>query len=85
MKELINQLDSEGRRHGLWEDYLHNGTLSWRGHYHHGKRHGLWEYYWSTGTLWWRAHWHYGVRKGLATRWDTQGRITDKTYHLVIR
>jgi antitoxin component YwqK of YwqJK toxin-antitoxin module len=85
MKERINQHDAEGRHHGAWEWYYSNGTLSWRGHYHHGKSHGVWEDYRSDGTLRWRAHWHQGEQKGLVIWWDTQGRITDKTYHLVIR
>ena len=86
MKELINQLDAEGRRHGVWEGYYWgNGTLRWRAHFHHGKWHGVWEGYYSNGTLRWREHWHHGEQKGLATLWDTQGGITDKWYHLVIR
>ncbi len=85
MKEQMNQRDAEGRRHGLWEDYRSDGTVQWRGHYHHGKQHGLWEWYRSDGTLRWREHLHHGVKKGLETEWDTQGRITDKWYHLVIK
>jgi antitoxin component YwqK of YwqJK toxin-antitoxin module len=79
--ERINQLDSEGRRHVLWE----SGPLWWRRHYHHGTLHGLWEEYRVNGTLWRRGHWHHGVMKGLDIRWGSQGRITDKAYHLVIR
>jgi antitoxin component YwqK of YwqJK toxin-antitoxin module len=83
--ERINQHDAEGRPHGVWEHYRSDGTLQWRAHYHHGKGHGAWEDYRSDGTLGWRTHWHYGVRKGLDTRRDSQGRITRKAYHLVIR
>ena len=85
MKELINQRDAEDRRHGVWEHYYPDGTLVWRRHYHHSRRHGVWEDYWGNGTLGRRGHFHHGVRKGLAMWWDTQGRITDKAYHLVIR
>ena len=85
MKELINQLDSECRPHGVWEDYRSDGTVQWRLHYHHGKLHGLWEWYRSDGTLGWREHWHYGVKKGLDTWWASPGRCTRKEYHLVIR
>jgi hypothetical protein len=84
MKEGINQHDAEGRPHGVWEEYW-RGLPRWKGYYHHGKEHGAWEDYRSDGTLGWRRHWHYGVRKGLDTWWDSQGRITDKAYHLVIR
>ncbi len=85
MRELINQLDAEVRRHGLWEDYRSDGTVYWRGHYHHGKWHGVWGWYRSDGTLAWREHWHHGVRKGLETGWDSPGRIASKRYHLVIK
>ena len=85
MKRLLNQNDAEGRSHGLWEGYHTNGTLWWRDHWHHGKLHGVSEWYRSDGTQGWRGNYHYGVRKGLATVWDSQGKITDKTYHLVIR
>jgi antitoxin component YwqK of YwqJK toxin-antitoxin module len=85
MKELINQRDAEGRRHGLWEGYYSDGTLRWREHWHHGRPHGLWEGYWPDGTLGWRGNYHHGVKKGLAKVWDSQGGITGKRYHLVIR
>ena len=85
MKELLNQNDSEGRSHGLWEGYYSNGTLWWRVHFHHGREQGVSEWYHSDGTLRWREHWHHGEQKGLAMWRDPQGKITDKTYHLVIR
>ena len=85
MKELINQLDAEGRHHGVWESYRPDVTLGWRSHWHHGKGHGVWEWYYSNGTLQWRAHWHHGEQKGRETWWDSQGRITHKEYHLLIR
>ena len=85
MKERINQLDAEGREHGVWEDYRSDGTLWRRVHWHHGRPHGLLEWYWFNGTLRRRGHWHHGVIKGLETEWDSRGGITDKTYHLVIR
>jgi antitoxin component YwqK of YwqJK toxin-antitoxin module len=40
-----NQYDSEGRPHGVWEDYLEDGTLSWREYYRHGKPYGASELY----------------------------------------
>jgi antitoxin component YwqK of YwqJK toxin-antitoxin module len=85
MKERINQHDAEGRPHGVWEDYWNNGTLMWREHCHHGTLHGVCEDYRPDGTLECREHWHHGEKKGLAMWWDSQGGITHKTYHLVIR
>ena len=79
------QHDSEGRRHGVWEGYYRNGTLSWRRHYHQGREHGVWEEYYPNGTLGWRGNYHHGKQKGLAMWRDPQGRCTQKAYHLVIR
>ena len=81
----VNQRDAEGRHHGVWEGYYSNGTVQWRGHYHHGRVHGVWEWYRSDGTLEWRDHWHHGVKRGLETWWNSQGRCTRKAYLLVIR
>jgi hypothetical protein len=50
-----------------------------------GREHRTWELYWYNGTLGRREHWHHGVRKGLDIQWDSQGRCTQKAYHLVIR
>jgi hypothetical protein len=36
-KPLINQLDSQGRRHAVWEVYRTDGTIIWRGQFNHGK------------------------------------------------
>ena len=48
---MINKYDEQGKRHGYWEQYHHNGQLWRKGEYRHGKAHGLWEYYWSDGQL----------------------------------
>jgi antitoxin component YwqK of YwqJK toxin-antitoxin module len=50
MTEPINQRDTQGRRHGVWEYYRPNGTLWWREHWLHGVRAGLWEWYWKNGA-----------------------------------
>ena len=85
MTHTTNQLDSQGRRHGLWEDYRPNGHLWERGHYHHGKKHGLWEDYWPDGHLMWRGHYHHGVLHGLWEWYHSDGTPTSKQYHLRIR
>jgi antitoxin component YwqK of YwqJK toxin-antitoxin module len=41
MDQKPNQSDAEGRLQGIWEDYYKDGTLSWRGHYHHGRLKGI--------------------------------------------
>jgi hypothetical protein len=45
MTTPTNQKDPEGRSHGVWEDYLEDGTLWWRGHYRHGEKYSLFEYH----------------------------------------
>lgn len=80
----INQRDSEGRRHCVWESYWGNGTLSCRVHYHHGTLHGVCEDYRTDGNLWRISHYRHGVRRGLVKKWDVWSRVT-KEYDLIIR
>ena len=62
MTPQINQTDSGGRRHGLWEYYHPDGSLWWRGHYLHGELHGvrelrgLWGDYYENGTLYYKKY-----------------------------
>jgi antitoxin component YwqK of YwqJK toxin-antitoxin module len=85
MEQKLNKHDAEGRCHGIWKTYYPNGTLAWRGHYLHGKLHGVWEAYYINGTFGWKIHWHHGRQKGIAKTWSSQGDITQKRYHLVLR
>ena len=87
MKEELNQLDSQGLPHGLWEDHWSDGTLSWRGHYLHGKKHGHWEnyYWWSNGTLMWRGYYLHGKEHGVWEDYRKDGTLSRKRYHLRIR
>ena len=84
MTHTTNQKDPQGRLHGVWEDYLSDGTISCRGHWLHGTPHGVWEYYLSEGTISCRGHYHHGVIHGLS-EWYTGGTPTSKEYHLLIR
>jgi len=47
----MNQRNTKGQKHGLWEDYHDNGKLSWKGTYLNDKRHGFWEDYYPDGQL----------------------------------
>ena len=85
MKAQINQRDLQGKKHGVWEDYRADGTLSWRAHYHHGKEHGLWEWYNRDGTLQWRAHYHHGVIHGVWESYRVNGTLSDKTFFINIK
>ena len=47
MDNQINQRNSQGEPHGLWEDYYSNGKLEYRCNFQNGKLNGLWEQYYS--------------------------------------
>jgi antitoxin component YwqK of YwqJK toxin-antitoxin module len=55
-RKLVNKRNSQGERHGLWEDYYDNGQLYWKCNYHNGKYHGLLESYHSNGQLYWKGN-----------------------------
>jgi antitoxin component YwqK of YwqJK toxin-antitoxin module len=44
-KNMINQRDKNGKRHGLWEDRYTNGYLYNVGNFTHGKMNGPFIYY----------------------------------------
>jgi antitoxin component YwqK of YwqJK toxin-antitoxin module len=56
MTAQVNQYDSEGRRHGVWEGYWANGTLWQKEHWLHGNLHGLRERYQPDGTPKWKDY-----------------------------
>ena len=80
----INQLDSQGKPHGVWEDYWKNGKVRRIRHYYNGKEHGVWEQYNANGTLFIRGQCHHGTPHGV-WEWYKQGKITYKEYCLNIR
>jgi len=51
MKINITPKNKKGQPHGLWELYLSNGQLYFKGNYINGQAHGLWEWYHSNGKL----------------------------------
>jgi antitoxin component YwqK of YwqJK toxin-antitoxin module len=85
MTQDLNQTDSGGRSHGVWEQYWSAGTLRWRYNYLHGVLHGLCEMYRSDGTLWWIQSWKHGNPQGLWSWYDTPGTSRNKRYHLTIK
>jgi antitoxin component YwqK of YwqJK toxin-antitoxin module len=84
MTDTINQHDSQGEQHGLWENYWPDGTLWWKGHYHHGKLHGLSERYYKNGTIVWRYRFLYGKVHGLSENYS-HGTPDNKRYYLNIK
>ena len=82
MTELINQVDQEGREHGIWEKYHKNGTLMCRGNYRHGEFHGVWEWYYGDGSIWSMEKYRQGVNYGLRRiySFEEPGRLHKKIY-----
>jgi antitoxin component YwqK of YwqJK toxin-antitoxin module len=84
MTGQINLRDSEGRCHGLWENYYTGGTLRRREHYYQGKFHGICEHYRSDGTLSWRYRYLHGTPHGLSENYS-EGIPYIKRYFLNIK
>lgn len=41
----VNQLDANGKRHGVWKKYYNNGRVRYVGKFEHGKEVGTFKYY----------------------------------------
>jgi hypothetical protein len=61
--DKINQLDSDGLRHGLHECYNIEGFKTFIGSFAHGKRHGLYTQF-SGPDKTWEGCYIYDVRQG---------------------
>ena len=86
MKKEINQLDSQGRRHGLWESRRENGTLMWKEYYRHGKMHGPYEDFHMNGNPSWVGEYRNDRLYKLWLDHDSTGtRITQKWYYIDIK
>lgn len=75
-----NQVDKNGRPHGLCEKYYSNGELSCRGCYKNGHRHGLWEWYFTSGGLSTRFHFKNGNKHGPCEDYSFNRRLLYKGY-----
>ena len=84
MTAQVNQHDPQGRRHGVWENYRLEGTISWRAHFLHGKAHGLYESYRGNGKPWWKRHYVRGEPHGLESYWENN-KVLFKVYILKIK
>jgi antitoxin component YwqK of YwqJK toxin-antitoxin module len=79
MKDQINQIDSEGLPHGVWELYWPNGTLMWKKHYLNGKLHGLSENYYSDGTSSRRGNYLNGTPRGVRKSYHADRTLYQKS------
>ncbi len=76
----VNQLDSEGRRVGVWQKNYPNGRLMYEGEYKNGKPWGEWVRYYETGQK--KAVMNYfGNDSVLAKMYDVNGkRVAEGLY-----
>ena len=77
-KDMINQYDKKGFRHGPWEYYYGNGQLSSKGEYKNGELHGPWEYYYDNGQLWRKQNFRNNRRYALLEYYSSNGIISFK-------
>lgn len=80
--EEINQYDSDGMAHGLWEEYYSDESegkkVSNRGHYYHGIEHGKWEWFHLSGAIKWKEEYLYGIPHGNWVTYTVNGYATKK-------
>jgi len=48
-QSAINQLDENGKRHGIWKKLHQNGNIRYQGKFEHGKEIGIFKFYAITG------------------------------------
>jgi antitoxin component YwqK of YwqJK toxin-antitoxin module len=63
---MINQLDENGLRHGLWEHYWRDGRLMYKCRFKNGKRSGLWECYYDNGQVYSKGEYKDEKKRGLS-------------------
>jgi len=79
----MNQRNTKGQRHGLWECYWSNGKLMYKGSYINDERHGLWEeYYHENGKLWDKGSYLNGKRHGLWEYYHENGQLEKREFYL---
>ena len=82
---LINQIDSQGRYHGLWEYYYSDDTLWVRLHYIHGKRHGRCEFYPKDRTVFYIVKYLHDEPRGICNYYRLDGTKIAKVYFAKIK
>ena len=85
MTDKINQYDSEGKQHGIWEYYYSDGKLRLRCNYLHGQLHGKWEDYRADGTRIWKENYIRDKECGLSEYYIWDNILYHKIYYLNIK
>ena len=81
MTEPINQFDSQGRQHGIWEEY-YSGILWKTKKYLKGELHGEQKEYYTDGRLLSIKTYEMGVRSGLTIGYYEDGQVSWKGQYL---
>lgn len=63
--------DEDGKRHGIWTHYTHDGKKQSITEYKHGLKHGYTIVYHPNGSLYYRGEWYNDVKVGVWDYYDT--------------
>lgn len=74
-------INSNGEKHGLYEEWWENGQLAMRVNYVNGEYNGLYQEWWENGQLKSNCIYCNGQKEGVWQSWNRSGnRICDLTY-----
>jgi antitoxin component YwqK of YwqJK toxin-antitoxin module len=77
----INQLNKDGKRHGLWEICSFNGLFRYKGTYVNGKHHGLWKHYHYNSERWEEGIYVNDKKYGLWEHYNKDGTIKKQVFY----
>lgn len=78
----MNGFNGVGLRHGEWEEYHPDGSLSWKGSFYNGELHGSFKSYFENGDLNWVGKFNMGLPSGCYMEYDIDKIINIKEFHL---
>ena len=81
-KKKTNQFNIYEQKDGLWEEYFHNGVLSFKGNFINGKHDGLCKWYFPTGQLCFQLNVKNGERDGLCIMYEEEGGLAHETFYV---
>ena len=78
--KIIGEIDSAGKRNGLWEAYFENGHKWSEGMYIHGEEMGRKTVWFEDGKKRYEGEVRNGKPFGKWRFWDKKGQVTEKEY-----
>lgn len=76
LKEQINQYNSNGKKHGYWEEVWEFFLVTSKGHYENGIENGYWEFFYPNGNLFSKGNIVNGVQNGLWVDYYNNGKVS---------